>query len=374
MEEVLGNQTQTTKYIFPEFPKNLPGTFWGLTCFFNPQQYKNKKENYLKFRESNKKQGLKLICVELAFNDNPYELTNNDADILIQIRTASVLWQKERLLNIAFKSLPQDCDKIAWLDCDILFEDDSWIKLASEKLEKYAVVQLFENALFLEKDLKKENAGHFISFVKNVETSGLDEFYKKNNYPGFAWAARREIFENRGFYDKAIIGAGDGIMALSFINSVSMAIPDFYYRKIRFCILSWAKEIYPLVKNSVNYLPLTIIHLYHGEKKNRAYKKRDYILSYFKFDSDNDIKINEDGVWTWNSNKKFLHQAVYDYFFSRNEENVKNTKLSPLLRFLYSLEVLKFYFFRMFGLFGVIIKKRSLITYLFLKKCIAGKN
>ena len=196
---------------------------------------------------------------------------------------------------------------------------------------------------------------------------------KQTNYPGFAWAARREIFETNGFYDRAILGAGDGIMAMSFIHKPKMAIPDFYYNKIRLFILSWAEKAYPLVKNSVNYLPLTIIHLYHGEKKNRAYRERDYILSYYKFDPEKDIKLNEHGVWVWNSKKRLLHKAVNDYFASRNEEDSKEAKISFFLKIHYFLGVYKFYVFRFLGTFGAILKKRSLGTYLFFKKCLIGK-
>ncbi len=392
MEEVLGNQTQTTKYIFPEFPKNLPGTFWGLTCFFNPQQYKNKKENYLKFRESNKKQGLKLICVELAFNDNPYELTNNDADILIQIRTASVLWQKERLLNIAFKSLPQDCDKIAWLDCDILFEDNSWIKLVSESLEKYVVVQPFKTAILLQQDLKKENGIISNSFVCRLSLNGFSSVFDLQR-TGLVWCARREIFELYNFFDRAILGGGDKIMALSFASMLPKYIDSLPNKDISIFAEKWAKKIIPLVRNSVNYLPLTIIHLYHGEKEKRVYTKRNYILQKYRFNPETDIKINEEGVWVWNSNKKSLHRAVNDYFAYRDEEKNENREfnfLSKLIRgkkkgklkilFFFEwvspkniiIRIYSFYIY-MLGLVGKKLKNKYPEIYLDLKKYFPDK-
>ena len=375
MDESLSDQAQITKYEFPQYPKELPGSFWGLTCFFNPQQYKNKKENYLKFRESNKKQGLNLICVELAFGNNPFELTNDDADILIQIRTTSVLWQKERLLNIALKSLPFDCDKIAWLDCDIIFEDDNWIKLACNSLEKYAVIQLFETAIFLEKDLNKETATRFTSLIKKVEDLGVEQMFA--GHSGFAWAARREIFETNGFYDRAILGGSDKIMALSLFSIVSRYQFLLSNQKITNFVEKWTEKICPLVKNSVNYLPLTIIHLYHGEKKNRAYRERDYILSYYKFDPEKDIKLNEHGVWVWNSKKRLLHKAVNDYFISRNEEDSREVERSLLLTFLFFLDLLKrrnireyisLSYISFLGYIGIKLKKRYPKLYVFLKK------
>ena len=105
----------------PIFEEILPGAFWGITVFFNPTGYKNKIENYRRFRESSKKQGLNLLCVELAFGGKNFEVSKEDADILVQLRGGDILWQKERLLNIGLERLPKDCDKIAWLDCDIIF-------------------------------------------------------------------------------------------------------------------------------------------------------------------------------------------------------------------------------------------------------------
>ena len=37
-----------------QFPEKLPGSFWGITTFYNPQRYKNKIENYRKFRAAGK--------------------------------------------------------------------------------------------------------------------------------------------------------------------------------------------------------------------------------------------------------------------------------------------------------------------------------
>ncbi|MBM3247534.1 hypothetical protein FJZ17_03290, partial [Candidatus Pacearchaeota archaeon] len=70
----------------PKYPKKLNGEFWGITAFFNPARYENKYENYKSFRACSKLQGLKLITVELVFDNQPFELKKSDAEILIQIR------------------------------------------------------------------------------------------------------------------------------------------------------------------------------------------------------------------------------------------------------------------------------------------------
>src|SRR5262245_2641530 len=90
---------------------------WAITCYFNSSGYKSRLENYRRFRQ---RLTVPLVTVELSFGSE-FVLKPNDADILIQLIGGDVLWQKERLLNLALGSVPEACDKIAWLDCDVFF-------------------------------------------------------------------------------------------------------------------------------------------------------------------------------------------------------------------------------------------------------------
>jgi len=96
---------------------------WAITSYYNPARYKCRLANYRIFR---KNLITPLVTVELSF-DGKFELTEGDADILIQISGGAVLWQKERLLNVAIKSVPPNVDSIAWVDCDVIFERSNWI-------------------------------------------------------------------------------------------------------------------------------------------------------------------------------------------------------------------------------------------------------
>src|SRR5512143_3579916 len=93
---------------------------WAITSYFNPAGYARRLANYRRFRE---RLAVPLVTVELSFNGR-FELGRRDADVLVQLHGTSVMWQKERLLNIAVKKVPRACNKIAWLDCDIVFETD----------------------------------------------------------------------------------------------------------------------------------------------------------------------------------------------------------------------------------------------------------
>src|SRR6516165_1424185 len=111
------------------------GRLWAITSYFNPSGYRNRLENYRLFREH---LAVPLVTVEWA-HDGCFALGPEDADVLVQVSGGDVLWQKERLLNVALRHLPDECDSVAWLDCDVIFDNEAWPVLASEALHHDAV-------------------------------------------------------------------------------------------------------------------------------------------------------------------------------------------------------------------------------------------
>jgi hypothetical protein len=317
----------------PQFPTNLPGSFWGITTFFNPCHYRIRIDNYKRFRESSKRQGLKLICVELAFGKSAYELKEDDAEIMVRVRTKNVLWQKERLLNIGLKHLPPDCDKILWLDADILFFNDRWIEQASQLLNAYIALQPFSCAILLPAYVDQignqqwpdgVTEGHKInSFAYEYSSSNTKPSLAnlKYGHPGLAWAARRSLFDDHSFYDRFILGGSDSLMAYAFFGE---RCP--YYHKDDFSksmILNqeqWIQKIGPRVCGSVYYVQGNIAHLWHGNNKDRFYINRDRWLKKYNFDPETDIQFDENGCWSWATPKRMLHLFCRSYFFLRNEE------------------------------------------------------
>ncbi len=302
-----------------QFPKKLPGSFWGITTFFNPAKYKNKIENYQKFRESSKKQGLNLLCVELAFNNEPFELTKGDAEILIQVRSNSVMWQKERLLNIGLKKLPEDCDKVAWIDCDLIFKNDNWIEETCKLLEKYKVVQLFSYIAYLDKDYSEDryNRIRFSGAYIIANLQNPDFFF---GVPCGALAARKEIFDKYSFFDKSILGSNDSVMFQSFYGK-NLYLKDKFTRQLRKELNGYVKDIFSIINGSFFYLNNIVLHLWHGDYLNRKYETREEIYHKYNFDPEKDLNINKDGCFEWASDKKELHKEVENYFLERKEEN-----------------------------------------------------
>ncbi len=73
-----------------------------VTSYFNPMRSRRRLANYRTFRS---RLNVPLFTVELAF-DGQFELTSSDADHLIQLSGGDIMWQKERLLNIALEAVP----------------------------------------------------------------------------------------------------------------------------------------------------------------------------------------------------------------------------------------------------------------------------
>jgi len=325
---------KTLEDFIPQFPLELKGSIWGITTFFNPADYRNRYKNYLKFRKESLRQGLKLLVVELVFNERSFELKTSDADILLQIRghEENILWQKEALLNLALARLPKDCDKVVWVDCDILFKNENWISETSLLLQKYKIVQPFSWLINLEDgqddvDPLKVPFGHgdgrqFYGMAYRVAECGhkvIEERYTHNGHVGFAWAARRETLERIGFFDRTPCHNADTLMARMFYGSniTIKTIPD----KLILDYEKWGETVLREVAGSVYYTPGFVFHLWHGKFTDRGYSNMFVnILKEFDFDPASDISKNADGIWEWSTDKKLLRLKLKEYFYSRKED------------------------------------------------------
>src|SRR6185295_4913556 len=106
--------------------------FWAITTYFNVSNGRNRRRNYDVFK---RRLPLPLLTVEWH-PDSRFELERDDAGILLQLGGGDLMWQKERLLSAGLAALPDHVKYVAWIDCDVLFEDPDWIDQARALLEK----------------------------------------------------------------------------------------------------------------------------------------------------------------------------------------------------------------------------------------------
>lgn len=306
---------------------------WAITAYFNPARYQRRLANYRVFHQH---LGIPLLTVELGF-EGRYELLAGDATTLIQLPGHDVLWQKERLLNIAIANLPPQVTKVVWLDCDVLFERNTWSEHASSLLDDYPIVQAFDEMLRLPRQetptFPKEPVGiesrpsicKLLSPATDLRTVCRDAPKLPGRlFPGpigFGWAFRRNLFQQRGFYDVGILGGGDASLLAALSGCYEIAIDAHRLNsQAEAHYLRWAQSLHEEVKQRVACVPSRIFHLWHGDLAHRGYETRYERLSHYRFDPERDLALDEHHVWRWASTKPEMHRYVADYFRGRRED------------------------------------------------------
>lgn len=304
---------------------------WAITCYFNPIGYRRRLENYRLFRRC---LTVPLVTVELSFDGN-FELRHSDTDVLVQIHGGDVMWQKERLLNIALQRVPDSCDKVAWLDCDVVFGSDDWAGRASRALDEFSLLHLFHERHDLPQYVGSDELHSWDASLTSQsvvykmttgEASPEDLFLanaplERRSTAGLAWASRRKVLEKHGFYDACILGTGDRAMLCAALGKFEYGTRALLMNARRAQhYLAWARPYFETVRGRVGYIQGRLSHLWHGDVKDRRYQQRHRRLASFDFDPFTDIAINHNGCWRWTSDKRELHVFVRDYFASRNED------------------------------------------------------
>ena len=264
-----------------------------VTCYFNPIEQDKILENYLKFREQFNEN---LFTIELSFNGE-YAISDSH-----HVRGNVVMWHKERLLNLMIQNLPEEYDKVAWVDADIIFSNPDWIQETEKALEKYNIVQLFEYA---------------DSLPGVVHACSDDPFEEE---PGKAWASHRKLLESNGLLDKFIMGGSEHMMFYALKGMFKNPMMNRLNIEWRHSYLKWAAPFYRSMQNSVSCIPGNISHLDHGSYADPDFSERWMILSHNRFDPEIDITCKKTGSWQWSSNKKNLHRQVAEYFEERKED------------------------------------------------------
>lgn len=308
-------------------PRRLgPGVsaLWAVTCYYNPMGYARRLANYREFRA---RLGAPLLAVELGYGGR-FDLGDAEADVLLRLPGADVLWQKERLLNVAVAALPPECAKVAWLDCDVVFPQAGWDGRASRLLDDVPLAQLFRRARYLGPDGAVARTRP--SLVSGVASGASPEEclvhpsadVRPGTFAcGLAWAARRELLASHGLYDAAIIGGGDRAIACAAYGCLEHEIEwHVLAGPQRSHYLEWAVPFGRAVGGRVSFPDEDLLHLWHGDVRDRGFGARHRGLAACGFDPRADIAVDGHGCWRWSSDKPLLHRYVHDYFAARIED------------------------------------------------------
>jgi len=267
-------------------------------------------------------QGVHLVTVEVAFGDRHFEITRPDDPDNIQLVTDHEIWHKENMINLGIQRLPLDWEYVAWIDTDLQFCNPNWATETIHALQHHKVVQLFETAIDL--GPKGEPMTSHKGFMYSYR-HGLSRNFKlyPTWHPGYAWAATREAIDGLGgLIDRAALGSGDHHMALSLIGQGVSSMPGEISPNYTAMIVDWQENAKYYIGDRVGYLPGTIVHYFHGKKRERNYQGRWQILLKQKFDPYIDLCLDSQGLLQFSRHGERLRTDFQSYFSSRNEDSI----------------------------------------------------
>lgn len=273
---------------------------------FNPAKSKKLIENYYEMIQQFEKYSLPFFTLELVYEDRSPEIPE-----AYHISGKSVMFHKENLCRILETMIPRKFTKLAFLDADIIFDDQEWYWKLSKALDSYDVVQPFETCFWLDEDKK-------IMLERESVLKLKSNLWDSRYHPGFAWGFRREWYNKIGFFDYAVTGSGDTLSVIKWLDKhVSpkfQSLPVPLLRKYNtFC----PPEDRPLI----SFLPGSLRHLYHGSRENRQYTERHKILN-LQEDIMDLVFVNSRGLLEWNAEYQELSKKMLEYFISRNDDDL----------------------------------------------------
>ncbi len=305
-----------------------PDLLHVVTCVSNPVRYRSRWRLYERFAAQMERAGVRLLTVELAYGERPFEVTRPGRRDHVQLRSRSELWSKENLLNIGFAHLPEGWRYAAWIDADVEFQNPDWAGETVERLQLFDALQLFSHAVDLDPEHQvlgccKPKTGFMHAWWHGLPAS---RHYDDGNWhPGYAWAVRRDAYVALGgLMDFCVLGSADRHMAMSLIGkgglSVHRKVSPAYKRRV----LAWQERAERSVRRNVNYVPGLLTHWWHGKKKDRRYVERWQILADHDFDPDLDLRRDwaQHGLLELGDAKTGLRDDIRRYLRARNEDSV----------------------------------------------------
>jgi len=289
----------------------------------NPCLYATRYKLFNEFvrRFEEEEEFVNLYVVEMIYKDQKFIVTDKKNKNHLQLFTETPLWHKENMINLGVKYLlPKDYKAFAWIDGDIEFENNYWaldtLKILNGSKD---VVQLFSHCIDMGPDYS--NLNFFNSFGYSYNKNNKYNNLRGSNYwhPGYAWAITRDAYEKiGGLYEIGVLGSGDNIMAMSFINkSIHMNNKD-YHNDYNESMLEYQIKAKKL---RLGYTPGVIRHHYHGSKKNRNYTERWKILMEHNFSPKEHLTHDEKGILI--PTEKFsdeFKEDIMNYFRERKED------------------------------------------------------
>jgi hypothetical protein len=288
-----------------------------ITCFFNWGNFNTPCRNLHRFLRQAKIDQIPVYGAEISLDGN-FTTAGDPNWIHISATKENICFQKEACLNLVEKIVPDKYKKLAWIDCDFVFSNKNWYRDASDKLNRYKLVQLFSYYI------AGNERGEIIRESKSLMFSGGPQKHATHaGPPGCAWAAQRSMWkEADGLYPYAILGGGDSLFICTIFDMLNPdTIPAYKYSKDTTKYKKWKYSIQAYAnENDVSYIDGEIIHDWHGDMKSRNYDKRYEIIKNMDFE--NCIEMDSSGIVKIVNVNESVYDDLLNYFKTRNEDGV----------------------------------------------------
>jgi hypothetical protein len=301
-----------------------------VTVYANPLRWESRLKLYREFETEMLAAGVRLTVVECAYGDRPFEIEAKPGLNVVQVRSKTLVWNKECLINIGISRLPHDWKYVAWIDADVSFRKACWATETIHALQQYYIVQPWDVAYDL--GPHDEHMAAHKSFLSQwwagkpvcADGKGFWSFEGgPYDYPhsGYAWAATRQAIDwLGGLFAVAAAGAGDHHMALALVGKAERSLPGGISASYHRHLIAWQDRAVRLINGNLGFVQGTIEHSFHGRKVDRKYVDRWAMLLEHGFDPDTDLKTNSWGVFELAGNKPGLTLDMDRYFRARNED------------------------------------------------------
>jgi len=285
-----------------------------ITCHFNWNGFVRPVQNLNRFLRQMDAAGISVYGIEAQLEGREFATTSPNWK-RIRATENNVMFQKEALLNLAETLVPPQFTKVVWIDADLYFTNPDWLRITSQLLDAFRVVQPFSMAWWTRRDGTIERGKPPASLV------GIDQRWR--GHPGFAWAAQRSLWsECGGLYIKTPVGHGDTVFASSVLGTDFVRENGSYYGigANTTAFKAWKAKLAEWSGAKVGTTPGQIYHEWHGEMQDRRYKERSSIIDGI-FDSEKHVSLDSQGLLAWTKEAPAsMKQQVLEYFRERKED------------------------------------------------------
>jgi hypothetical protein len=328
-------------------PDAVHAPLYVITPVMNAIRFKSRWKHYQRFAKHVKDAGGTLVTVEAAFGERDWALDDTAPECLagpgacnadqchqyVKLRSSNELWLKENLINVGVSRLPHDWRYVAWIDADVAFLRPNWVGECIQQLQHYKFLQMFSHAQDL--DPGYAVAGHRPGFVWAWENTGEvpPTYYydggkkRPGAWSGLAWACTRQAWDEvGGLPDFCITGAADWYMAYALFGQVEKVIPEGSALPYHRALVRWQERAEKYIRRNVGFMTGTVAHMWHGKKSDRRYMERSRLLAELKFDPNEDLKRDWQGLHQLEDHGDArsieLRDRIRVWFRSRNEDSI----------------------------------------------------